>query len=237
MNDACDLTKFNLFALQLPPHPPESAALSNFGNDARPTMAHDDTDFVKQERGLNARAAKMRKTAKASGNKLGVMCEVVDFYSDGTRLSGTIWRPEAAFAKGAAKLPGILLAHGWGAKRAHLDFSYALRFAQAGFVTMTFDYRGWGDSDGVLVSVGRQPRTKDNKTAEATLPVRIVRKVVDPAWQRRDLASAMDYFCGVAGLDTSRIGLWGSSFGSGYVLMQVCLVGVVVGALPCVEVS
>ena len=200
-------------------------------------MAHDDTDFVKQERGLNARAAKMRKTAKASGNKLGVMCEVVDFYSDGTRLSGTIWRPEAAFAKGAAKLPGILLAHGWGAKRAHLDFSYALRFAQAGFVTMTFDYRGWGDSDGVLVSVGRQPRTKDNKTAEATLPVRIVRKVVDPAWQRRDLASAMDYFCGVAGLDTSRIGLWGSSFGSGYVLMQVCLVGVVVGALPCVEVS
>ena len=56
---------------------------------------------------------------------------------------------------------------------------------------LTFDYRGWGDSDGV----GGE------------------RKVVDPDWQLRDASTSLDYLSGggVSGVDTERIGIWGSS--------------------------
>ena len=31
--------------------------------------------------------------------------------------------------------------------RSHLNNQYAPKFAEAGFVVLTFDYRGWGESD------------------------------------------------------------------------------------------
>mmetsp|Transcript_10638 Transcript_10638/g.12811 ORF Transcript_10638/g.12811 Transcript_10638/m.12811 type:complete len:349 (-) Transcript_10638:131-1177(-) len=177
----------------------------------------DDVDQDAQERALMARAAKFREKTSKPGNKLKVVNEVVNIYSDGVRMSGTIWRGENV--KPGDKLPCILLCHGWGGKRAHLDFSYAPKFAQAGFVAVTFDYRTWGDSDGVVVSLdGEQQLAKPDSNGNVTLKARIVRKVIDPEWQLRDIDSALNFVMGIENVDVTRIGLWGSSFGGGHVL-------------------
>jgi predicted acyl esterase len=108
-----------------------------------------EVDFEKQEQALLARAAAFRAATALRGNKSRVVNEAAAIFSDGVRMAGTVWRPDTQDA--GDKLPAILLCHGWGGKRAHLDFSYAPKFAAAGFVVLTFDYRGWGDSAGYVL--------------------------------------------------------------------------------------
>lgn len=186
-----------------------------------------EVDFEQQEKALLARAAKFRASTASAPNKVGIVNEVVDIYSDGVRMSGTVWTP--ADTPPGAKLPSLVLCHGWGGKRAHLDFSYAVKFAQAGFLVLTFDYRGWGDSDGNLVPAhgasggngGKRPAGQSNRAAQAadgTVAAREVRKIVDPEHQVRDCQSALDFLVGLPGVDATRVGLWGSSFGAGNAL-------------------
>jgi len=182
------------------------------GSDKTNTM--NDVDFDKQERELHARAAKFREATSKPGNKHKVVNRRVDIFSDGTRMSGTIWMPEET--KSEQKLPSILLAHGWGGKCSHLDFSYAPTFAKAGYLVLTFDYRTWGQSDGVVVPAEKQPRMI--KTGETTMKVKVIRKVIDPEWQLRDVTSAFDFMMGLENVDVGRLGIWGSSFGGGHVL-------------------
>ena len=178
---------------------------------------HDDTDFDKQEAALTARGAKFRAKYKNPGNDMNIMNEDVDIFSDGVRMSATIWRPDS-FKEGDL-LPAIVLCHGWGGKKAHLDFSYGPKFAQAGFIAVTFDYRTWGSSDGVLVSAAPQPKmTSANRNEVMEVKARVVRKVIDPEWQLRDVKSVLDYTMGVSGVDKTRVGIWGSSFGGGHAL-------------------
>ena len=68
----------------------------------------------------------------------------VDIWSDGTRFSGDLWSPRGL--QSADKLPA--LCHGWGGVRSHFNQAYAPEFVTAGYVVLTFDYRGWGDSFG-----------------------------------------------------------------------------------------
>jgi len=167
-------------------------------------------DFEKQEAALLSRAAAFRTKSNESGP---VTNRIVDIFSDGIRMSGTVWEPKSK----CGLMPAILLCHGWGGKRAHLDFSYAVRFAEAGFMVLTFDYRGWGDSDGVLV--GSKDRVQE------------VRKVIDPEWQMRDVDNAMNYLIGLEHVDANRIGIWGSSFGGGHALAMAARMG---GRIKCV---
>ncbi|KAH9247251.1 hypothetical protein BASA81_015194 [Batrachochytrium salamandrivorans] len=169
-------------------------------------------EHEKAEIGLNARASKFRATAL---EQLGVSHSLVDIYSDGTRMQGTVWRPKG-FSP-SQTYPCIVLCHGFGGKRAHLDYSYAPKFAQAGFIAITFDYRGWGDSDGILVAAEKQPKP-DPHTGLFTIQARSVRKIVDPEWQLRDIDSALAFASSEPGVDINRIGLWGSSFGGGHAL-------------------
>ena len=187
---------------------PYLADMSERTGNSRNHMSTD--DFAKQERALKARADKFRASAAAKG----LDHQVVDVFSDGTRMTGTVWK--LANTPRATKLPTIVLAHGWGGKRDHLDFSYASAFAKAGFLALTFDYRGWGDSDGVLVATERQP-TPDADGC-VTVKARVVRKVIDPERQLRDLDSALNFIQDHPNCDVSNIGLWGSSFGGGHVL-------------------
>lgn len=179
----------------------------------------DTVDFEKQEKALEDRSIKFKQSSK---EKLGLINETVDIYSDGIRMTGTIWKSikiDKDIRENNATYPAIVLAHGFGGKRYHLDFSYAPRFASAGFIVLTFSYRTWDDSDGMLVPVKRLPRT-DGKDANIlkNIDVKVVRKMINPEWQLRDITSAIDYCCGIKGVDKSRIGLWGSSFGGGHAL-------------------
>ena len=138
----------------------------------------------------------------------------VDIWSDGTRMAGTVWKPKGLSAD--EKLPALVLCHGWGGVRSHLNSTYAIKFASNGFVVLTFDYRGWGDSDSKMILQGEQPERGEDGTA--TAKVHLVREIVSPFDQLEDINNALDFIEGEPNVDTSRIGLWGTSFGGGLVV-------------------
>jgi putative heme-binding domain-containing protein len=129
-----------------------------------------------------------------------VAARPVDIWSDGTRLSGNLFYP-TELSQGQ-KLPAIVMSHGWGGLAQHLDEAYAPYFAAEGFVVLTFDYRGWGESDSRLVVV------EDEVTA--------VREVVDPWDQIEDIVNALHFIEGEEVVDAERIGYWGSSYSGGH---------------------
>jgi dienelactone hydrolase len=138
----------------------------------------------------------------------------VDIWSDGTRLSGDLFYPDDP--KIVGKLPAIILCHGWGGLRSHLNKAYAPMFAQAGYVVLTFDYRGWGNSDSRLVLKDKMPKPDANGLV--TVKVLAIRELVDPFDQVEDIGSAIDFIIGESRVDKGRIGLWGTSFGGGHVV-------------------
>ncbi len=87
----------------------------------------------------------------------------------------------------------IVMAHGFGGTiDAGLE-PFAERFAAAGFDVLVFDYRHFGGSDG-------EPR-----------------QLLSVKLQLEDWAAAIDYADGLAGVD--RVGLWGTSFSGGHVIV------------------
>ena len=138
----------------------------------------------------------------------------VDIWSDGTRLSGDLWYPKGLQA--GDKLPAIIFCHGWGGVRSHLNGAYAPLFARAGYVVLTFDYRGWADSDSRLVVKGKMP--EPDKDGIVTVRVQAIRELVDPFDQTEDIINCISYISGELGVDPNRIGLWGTSFGGGHVV-------------------
>ena len=81
---------------------------------------------------------------------------------------------------------------------------------------MTFDYRGWFTSDARLVSEDSQ--AEPDADGNLNIKVKAVREVVDPFDQFHDITNCLDYLQGEACVDTSRIGIWGSSFGCGHAI-------------------
>lgn len=91
-------------------------------------------------------------------------------------------------------LPAILMVHGWGGIQDALTKDFTQHFLQAGFAVMSFDYAGWGKSEG-------QPRNEINP------------------WQRlRDAENALAHLKRQPQIDKTRIVLWGTSFGGGHVV-------------------
>ncbi|BBX28518.1 alpha/beta hydrolase [Mycolicibacterium alvei] len=112
----------------------------------------------------------------------------VRFPSGGVECSGWLYLP----AGGPA--PVIVMAHGLGAVRGMRLDAYAERFCAAGYACLVFDYRHFGDSDG-------QPR-----------------QLLDIGRQLDDWAAAIAYARSLKEVDSSRVVLWGSSFGGGHVI-------------------
>ena len=112
--------------------------------------------------------------------------EVVTIWSEGVRLEGDIFKPSGLSA--AAKLPGILLVHGWGGTKSHLNQAYAPQLAKLGFIVLTFDFKGWGKSDGPLWLSSPLPSTE--KAADVSVDARHVRLIVDPLSQLEDARAA-----------------------------------------------
>jgi dienelactone hydrolase len=93
--------------------------------------------------------------------------------------------------------------HGWGGVKASLRPD-AVLFAKSGYLVLTFDYRGWGDSDSRIARV--KGRAQD------------VREVVDPLDFGTDWLNAIHFAAGEPQCDMTRLGLWGSSFSGGLVV-------------------
>ena len=138
----------------------------------------------------------------------------MNIWSDGTRLAGDLYYPSVV--KEGDKLPAILLCHGWGGVKSHLNQAYAPFFAKAGYVVLTFDYRGWGESDSRLVMRDKMPYR--DAQGYVTVRAQAIREVVDPLDQLVDIESCLDFLSGEPMVNAAKIGLWGSSFGGGHVV-------------------
>lgn len=136
----------------------------------------------------------------------------ITIWSEGVRLSGNLHVPDDI--SDGEKRPAILLCHGWGGPKEHLNSTYAPFFAKAGFIAMTFDYRGWFESDARVVTTEAQ--SGFDESGKATVEVQAVKDVVDPFDQIMDIASCLDYLVGEPNVDTARIGIWGTSYGGGH---------------------
>jgi uncharacterized protein len=115
----------------------------------------------------------------------------VEFDAEGVTLRG--WLYPAAGAAGPAAT--VVMAHGFSAvKEMYLD-AFAEVFAAAGLNVLVFDNRNFGASDGT-------PRQE-----------------IDPWEQVRDYRHAITYAESLPEVDGNRIGIWGSSYSGGHVLV------------------
>lgn len=78
------------------------------------------------------------------------MKKEVTIWREGTRMAGDLFVPDDLHE--GEKRPAILLCHGWAGPKSHLGATYAPYFCKGGFVCLTFDYRGWFESDARAVA-------------------------------------------------------------------------------------
>ncbi|MGA2410647.1 MAG: alpha/beta fold hydrolase [Candidatus Binataceae bacterium] len=110
----------------------------------------------------------------------------VSFFSEGTKMEGDLFLPSDL--KSGERRPIVVLCHGFTGVRSMILGDYAKVFASAGFIALTFDYRGYGGSEG--------PR----------------RRLI-PLEQIDDIRNAISFAETLPEADPARIGLWGTSFG------------------------
>ncbi len=128
-------------------------------------------------------------------------------------MRGWFYRAEGV----QGRAPTVVMAHGFSAvKEMYLD-SFAEVFAAAGLNALVFDNRGFGASDG-------EPRLE-----------------IDPWAQVRDYRHAITYASTLEEeVDPARIGVWGSSYSGGHVLVVGAIdrrVKAVVAQVPMVSGS
>ena len=114
------------------------------------------------------------------------MKRAVEFYSEGVKLCGDVYTPDDL--RPGESRAAVLLCHGYtGVKDLYLPDN-ARSLNEAGYVAMTFDYKGWGDSDG--------PRSR-----------------LAPYSRVMDVQAAMTFLGMQPEVDAQRIGLYGTSYG------------------------
>jgi hypothetical protein len=115
----------------------------------------------------------------------------VSFYSEGVQLRGDLFLPDGLAAN--ERRPGIVLCHGYTGVRSLYLPDNARLLTEAGYVVLTFDYKGWGDSDGPKSRLSPYGRVIDSQAALTFLGAQ---PMVDP----------------------DRLGLYGTSYGGATVV-------------------
>ena len=124
--------------------------------------------------------------AKSSGSR-----KDVGFKVKGISVSAWLYLPENL----SAPVPCIIMGNGFGGTKDNGLESYAVRYQQAGFAVLIFDYRHFGESDG-------EPR-----------------QLIWIPYQLEDYSAAIKYARGLKEIDPARIALWGTSMSGGHVIV------------------
>lgn len=111
----------------------------------------------------------------------------VSFYSDSLELSAYLY-PPADWSSGDPPRPGVVCLHGYTGMKEIYGLDVPERLASEGYFVLAPDHRGFGTSEG---DRGRHR----------------------PLEQAQDTYDAITYFETVEGVDTDRIGLYGTSYG------------------------
>src|SRR6516225_1824799 len=124
------------------------------------------------------------------------MLKPVTFYSEGVKLEGDLFLP--ADIKPGERRAGIVLCHGYTGVRSIYLPDNARMLAEAGYVVLTFDYKGWGDSDGAKTRLAPYSRVAD---VQAALTLMGAQPEVDAA----------------------RLGIYGTSYGGATVVFVAAI--------------
>jgi fermentation-respiration switch protein FrsA (DUF1100 family) len=120
------------------------------------------------------------------------MRQNIEFESKGSVCRGWLYIPDNLVGEETA--PGIVMAHGFaGVKEMGLT-EFAEHFEAAGFITLVFDYRFWGESEG-------EPRNQ-------IFALEMV----------EDYRNAITWLSDRPEVDPQRIGVWGTSYSGGLCL-------------------
>ena len=119
--------------------------------------------------------------------------EIVNFKSEGLTLVGNLYYPPN-FETGK-RYPTLVCSGSWTTVKEQMAGLYAKRFAQEGFITLAFDFRNFGESEGV-------PRAWEN-----------------PEMKIQDLKNAVTYLASLSEVDANKIGAFGVCAGSMYTLI------------------
>jgi len=128
---------------------------------------------------------------------------------DGLELAGWWYEPD-----GEGPHPAIVMSHGFSALKVMGLGAVAERFVAAGFATVVYDHRNYGDSDGS------------------------VRHESDPWQQVHDMRDVITWTMANDAVDADRVGIWGTSYAGGHVLTVGGLdrrIGAVVSQVPLVR--
>jgi pimeloyl-ACP methyl ester carboxylesterase len=87
------------------------------------------------------------KPAETTLEHSGIAEKQITFGANGIKLNGKLFIPAAAGKHN--RVPGAVLCHGFGNEQAAFEVS-AREMAVEGVMTLTFDFRGHGESEGVL---------------------------------------------------------------------------------------
>ena len=120
------------------------------------------------------------------------MRENIEFTSKGVLCKGWLYIPDNLTEEKTA--PGIVMAHGFAGVKEMGLAGFAEHFEVAGFVTLVFDYRFWGESNG-------EPRNQ-------IFALEMV----------EDYRNAITWLSSRSEVDPNRIGVWGSSYSGGLCL-------------------
>lgn len=137
--------------------------------------------------------------------------------SEGVRLHAELFSLKSNAGK---KLPTVIQAHGWGGTASGFRWD-SVKLAEAGYLVINFDYRGWGESDSRLILTGKAPQWKDaaemREARKFTAEVQEVRGVVDPLDMTMDWFNVVHWAMAEPMVDVNRVGLRGSSYSGGHV--------------------
>lgn len=125
-------------------------------------------------------------------NKLNKM-EKVNFKSEGFNLTGNLYFP-TNFQENQT-YPAIIVSGSWTTVKEQMAGLYAQKLAEQGFITLAFDFRNFGESEG-------EPRFYEN-----------------PSLKKEDIKNAIDFLENHQSVDASKIGAFGVCAGSMYTLM------------------
>lgn len=131
------------------------------------------------------------------GFKMAQEIKEIFFYtSHGLKIAGDIYLPDSY--KANKLFPAIVLCQGLSGLRQKVLPHVATAFSEKGFITLTFNYRGCGDSEGD--------------------PTRLF-----PLERVEDVLHAITFLQNYQGVDPERIGLYGTSYGASVGLYAAAL--------------
>jgi len=134
-----------------------------------------------------------KKETKTQPSSKANTMETIKFSSEGANLTGNIYYPKNYEA--GKQYPAIIVSGSWTTVKEQMAGLYAKKLAENGFITLAFDFRNFGESEG-------EPRFYES-----------------PALKKVDIQNAVTYLQSLSDVDKEEIGAFGVCAGAMYTLM------------------